>query len=456
MRGRGSHAIAPLLAVAVAIGCSSYDRRSLVIRDAMMRADYETALDEVDKIDKSGSELLYCYEKGLILHERGEWVESNRLFERAEQVLDELYTRSITREVAAVTVSETIVKYRGDPFEAVMVNYYKLLNYLSLGEIEDALVECRRLNARLQMIHDAGETYFVDDPFLQYLTGLVYERGGEWDNAGVSFRAAIEHSGAPGDSSAVAPAWYYCDAAANAAALGDAGLARSYQAHAACDPPPAASGRVAVLVEYGSVARKVETGFTVPIFENDDCDESGFTNELANRRGVVYDDPPEVKYWLRVALPALQIDPPAPLRTVVRATPLGEGGRGEPVVVEAVCVEDLDRLAARAFAEKEATVVLRAIARALAKYLAKESADDADEGLGVLVNILGVVTEVADTRSWTTLPRAIELARLDLEPGTYRVEAEVFDAAGARVHRVGVADVRVDRGGLAVHRLRVR
>jgi hypothetical protein len=423
----------------------------------MLRADYETALTEVEKINKSGSELLYCYEKGLILHEQGEHVASNQILERAEQVLDELYTRSISREIAAVAVSETITKYRGDPFEAVMVNYYKILNYLYVGEVEDALVECRRLNARLQMIHDAGETYFVEDPFLQYLTALVYELGGEGESAGVSYRTAVERYGVAGDSSAAGPAWLYCDAAATAAARGDGEAARDYGSRAACDTPPAESGRVAVLVEYGSVAHKVETGFTVPIFENDDCDDAQFASELSHRRGVVYEHPPKVKYWLRVALPALQVDPPAHVRTVVRATPAGEPGRDDAAaVVEAVAVEDLDQLAARAFAEKEATIVLRAIARALAKYLASEAADDADETFGALVNLLGVVTETADTRSWTTLPRSIHLARLDLEPGTYRIEVEVFDSAGASVEQVTFAEVGVRRGGLALRSVRVR
>jgi hypothetical protein len=454
--GPVSRTLAPLLAAAVAAGCSSYARHAPLFRDALAREDYDAALAEVEKIGTSGSELLYCYEKGLILHERGDYAESNRVLERAEQVLDELYTRSISREVAAVTVSEAVAKYRGDPFEAVMVNYYKIINYLHLGLVEDALVECRRLNLRLQMIHDAGETGFVEAPFLQYVTALVYELGREWDSAGVSYRTAIERYGEPGDSTdAGGAAWLYCDAAANAEVVGDEELAAFYRARAACDPAPTESGRVAVLVEYGSIARKIETAFTVPILEGDDCDAPDYAGELASRRGVVYGDGAKVKYWLRVALPALEVDPPSFVRAVVRAIPAGGRGRGERAEAGSVRVADLDDLAARAFADAQGTIVLRAVARALAKYLASQTADGADEALGALVNILGVVTETADTRSWTTLPRSIHLARLDLEPGAYRIEAEVLDESGACVERASFADVRVTRGGLAVRRLRV-
>jgi len=451
-----SAAVALLFALAAVVGCTNYSRQAPLIREAMTRDDFEAALAQVEKIDRSNSELLYCYEKGLVLHEQGDYAGSNQAFERAEQVLEELYTKSISREIAAIAVSETITKYRGDAFEAVLVNYYKLLNYLFLGQVEDALVECRRLNLKLQMLHDAGETYFVDDPFLQYLTALVYEIGGEPGSAEVSYRAAAQGYAQSADST-LTPPWLACDAAANARAVGDLELTREYEAQAACDDAPAEAGRVAVLVENGVIARKIETGFTVPIFENDHFDDSDeFAHELSERRDVHYAHPPKIKYWLRVALPALQVDPPTEYRAVVRAIPEGARRRTEPYETRAAHVENLDAQAACAYAEKEPTIVLRAIGRALAKYLASQAADSKDEGLGAIVNLLGVVTETADTRSWSTLPRSIQLARLDLEPGRYRIETDIFDASGHRVGHESFDGVDLRRGGLVVRRVRIQ
>src|SRR5712671_3073461 len=178
-------------ALAVA-GCSTYSARAPLFRDALIAQDYDKAIKEVGEISRSNSELLYCYEMGTVLHEQGDYAASNATFERAEQVFDELYTKSISREIGAAVVNENMVKYRGEAFEAVLVNYYKILNYLFLGQTSDALVECRRVNQKLQVIHDAGQTYFVDDPFIQYLTGLVYDLGGETGNAEVSYRAAFQ------------------------------------------------------------------------------------------------------------------------------------------------------------------------------------------------------------------------------------------------------------------------
>jgi len=208
-----------LPAALLAAGCSTYSAQSPLIRQAMEAQNYEEAIKLTDKISKSNSELLYCYELGTILHEQGDYLASNATFERAEQVFDELYTKSISREVGAAVVNENMTKYRGDPFEAVLVNYYKILNYLFLEQTADALVECRRLNQKLQVIHDAGETYFVDDPFLQYLTALVYERGGEMQSAEVSYRRSCELYDS--DSTLVCPPSLHCDAAENARRLGD-------------------------------------------------------------------------------------------------------------------------------------------------------------------------------------------------------------------------------------------
>ncbi|HKW14300.1 MAG TPA: hypothetical protein VJS69_07440, partial [Candidatus Krumholzibacteria bacterium] len=121
-------------AALVVAGCSTYSEQSPLIRQAMEAQDYEKAIKLADKISQSNSELLRCYELGTIQHEKGDYAQSNVTFQRAEQVVDELYTKSVSREVGAALVNENIKQYRGDPFEAVLVNYYQILNYLFLNQ----------------------------------------------------------------------------------------------------------------------------------------------------------------------------------------------------------------------------------------------------------------------------------------------------------------------------------
>ena len=448
----GRVVIAALLGVT---GCAGYASYSPQIGEALVHEDYAGALAVVEKISRSNSELLYCYEKALVLRAQGEYAASNETLERAEVLIEELYTKSVTREVASLAVSETIAQYRGDAFEAMRVNYYKILNYLALDDVDGAVVECRRLNRKLQMLHDGGETYFVDDPFLQYLTALVYEMGGETESAGVSYRTAAARYGEPAAAWAgEVPPWLYCDASANARRRGDAAAAEAYDSLATCDENGGATGRLTVVIEAGRVVRKLESNLVLPIFEKDKwTDNEAFAHELAGRRGVVYDHPPKVKYWLRMSLPVLEPRPPGVACAVVKATRTEGEHRG---VVEArtARVEDLDAQAAQAFREKESTVLLRAIIRGLGKYVASEAAHDKDDAFGTLVNLLGVATETADTRSWTTLPEAILVARLDLPEGKYRLEADVVDERGQTVNRVKFGEVEVRAGSSRIETAR--
>ena len=451
---RARAAVLLVVAACLAVACSSYVRRSTAIRGALATGQYDAALDEVASIDASNSLLLLLYEQGLVQHCKGDYAASNLALERAERVLDVLHTRSITRGVASLAVSETIEQYRGDAFEAIFVNYYKILNYLALGDVDGAMVECRRVNRRLQMFQDGGETYFVNDPFLQYLTGMVYTHGGERTDADVSYRLATRLYDDPAFAAMTpVPPTVYCDAAALARSIGDGAAAGEYGARAECSQEGLA--RVSVFLDCGEILQKGEANVVLPIFENDKWDDDErFAEELSGRYNQPYADNIRVKYWLKVSLPTLVPAPPRYTRVVMRARPADER-TGTAAETTAMLVESLDAHALRAFQEKQSTVLVRAIVRGLIKYAAFTAADNKDAGLGAVVNILNIATETADTRSWSTLPQAVWMARFDLPPGEYRIEAELFSDDGVRRAEATFTGVQVRRGGMAFRHARV-
>jgi hypothetical protein len=453
LRATGACAVLLLALVCATLACSNYVRRSIAIRGALATSQYEAALDQIAEIDPSNSMLLLLYEQGMVLRCKGEYASSNLAFERAEAVLDALYTRSVTRGITSLVVSETIEQYRGDPFEAILVNYYKILNYLALGSVEDALVECRRINRRLQMFQDQGETYFVNDPFLQYVTGMVYTRGGERTDAEVSYRLATRlYDDTQFAATTPTPATVFCDAAALARAVGDREAESEYAARAEC--PAGGLARVTVLFDCGEIAVKGEENIVLPIFENDKWDDDEeFAWELRDRYGRPYERR-YVKYWLKVALPTFVPSPQKYTRVVLRARS-SDVRTGESAETTAMLVENLDAHALRAYEEKQSTLFVRAIVRALIKYAAFNAADKKDEGLGAVVNLFNVVTETADTRSWSTLPQAIWMARLDLPPGEYRIEADLYSDDGVKRASATFGGVQVRHGDMVFRSTRV-
>jgi hypothetical protein len=367
-------------------------------------------------------------------------------------------------------VNDNIGKYRGTSYEAILVNYYKILNYLFLGDLEGALVECRRVNRKLEYLQDTEGVFFANDPFIQYLTAMVYRTAREYSDADVSFRvAASEYEELSADYGVQAPPLLYCDLEETARLVGDVQVGDTMAADCP-GPPEPGQGVLNLFLECGYVAHKQERKVILPIFKEDDTsDVDALAEVLAAREGVPvasYDGKLKVDYVLKVAVPVLVPTPVpwdyaevrphfrAPLITDSTGTQDGPAEVEQPGVYADV-VENVDSYAIAAFEESYGKILLRAIARALVKYGAKEGASEEDEALGWMVNWFNVATETADTREWTTLPEKILLARLTLPAGRYDLRVRLYDAAGRTVDDVLIEDVWIEPGrrGFLNHRI---
>jgi tetratricopeptide (TPR) repeat protein len=448
---RRAAALLIALCVGLVAGCASYENRSMLIKQALVQQDYAAALQNVEKIGKSSSELLYLYEKGLILHYQDRYAQSNEVFEQAEDLLEDLYTKSVSREMAALVVKDDIAKYRGEPFEAVFVNYYKILNYLHLDDLEGALVECRRVNRKLQMINDAAgddEVPFENDPFIQYLTAMVYDAAGDDNDAAVSYRVAVATYDSIGADAGLVPPWtLYCDAARNARRLGDFGESDDYAERAGRDCPDSGDGAgvVNLFLEGGYVTHRVEQSIALPIYEDDDRDDDEhLARRMAERRHHARRKV-RVTQVIKIAMPALAEDPMPFAHAVVEAR--GDSSGIEGGEFQSVLVDDLNVHARRAFAAEEGKILLRTIVRTLAKTAAQTKLGEKNEAAGVLLNVFNVATETADTRSWTTLPQRILMSRLRLPEGTWDLDVTLLDGDGTTVHSFTITGVeaRPDR-----------
>lgn len=446
---------------------SGYVSRSL---NQLEKGNYEAALGKLEKPSGKTNKLLYHLEKGLILHYQGQYEASNVEFERAERLSDQLYTRSVSREIAALLSNDSIVAYRGEEFELALIHYYRAMNYARLGDRQAVLVECRKANLKLENYAQQAEyeLSYKNDAFLQYMTGLFFEAEGEWNDAYISYKDALKgYRAYEAAFDLQAPRMLIIDLARLAQRLGYEDEVAEYTERYQLEPEelqPASGGELVVFVESGFVPRKHQVEFSVPILDYDvpilkDEWEVWTVSERAIHR---YHHPHvynrrHVEYWLRVALPEYREVP-----SQVAGVRLRTGDQS----ALAATAEDLDAIAQRTFAQKFDTILLRTVARSLAKYLASKSieeafVDDEDDeddedwaklgawglgkALGGLVNLFGVATEAADTRGWLALPHAIRIARLAVTPGTAAPTLELLDDRGQvlsveKLPEVAVAD----------------
>ncbi|HEY6085581.1 MAG TPA: hypothetical protein VIU63_09310, partial [Nitrospira sp.] len=178
-------------------GCSSSNHYLLV--ENSLRANDSQAADAVmQKAEKEygdKSRVLYGMDRGMTLQLAGDYQQSNLMLEQSEEEVDRLYTRVVRTETAAFMTNDNTLPYEGDPYEQVMINVVKALNYALLGQWQDALVEARRIDHRLNVLSDRvrDKGAYRGDGFSRYLTGILYESTGDINNAFIAYRTAYEN-----------------------------------------------------------------------------------------------------------------------------------------------------------------------------------------------------------------------------------------------------------------------
>ena len=422
-------------------GCTTYAHFSGDIRTSLRTRNYEAARAQIAKAKKGGNQLLYLLENGLLAHYEGHYAASNRYFADAERLSAQLFTRSVSREAAALVTNDAVRKYRGHSFEMVAVHYYRALNYWYLGLPEDALVECRKANLKLAQyaIHN-GQASYKNDAFIHYITGLFYEATGEFNDAYISYghaRDAYSHYEKTFDLAppqAVATDLEHLTAALD----GEETDARLASFHGMRFAKAAGNGELVLFLEIGFIPRKVEEEIDLPLYE-DDLKRGKEADKVAvdiSRRHRVYPIG-DVEYWLRVALPKYEVVAPRTDRVRIRA-----GDR----VVQTQIAQNYAAIAKASLKDDYPKIMVRTIVRGFVKYLAYREADKKDKVLGFFANLLNVATEIADTRSWVSLPHNIQIGRVELPPGTHAITLEALDASGRIIETETFRQIEIHPG----------
>jgi len=459
--GRAAFSL-PVVTLLLAAGCATYVASNLELRSQLTTSDWQAALAHIEARKGGTDRLLQLLQRGHVLHYAGRFEESNTTFQQAEDLAASLYTRSISQAAASLIVNDLAVDYRGQPHELAMVPFYRAFNYLSLGDRGAAQVEARKATLALAGAVEAtlrqmkrpedreAARRLQDSGFLHWFAGLLFESEGAANDAFIAYRNAARAYLAGGELTGVAPPL------ALGRDLERVGIASGFSSEVdelrAASPglfPPAdeapdaaAGGEVVLVLESGWVAARDQVILNVPILDIDHHYGSNddWAWELVNRAspGWSTGHDADIEYWLTVAVPVMT--PPVTGQvTAVRLSVGGATASSEPA-------DDLSRRAAATFEAERGQMLFRTFVRAIAKYAVAEAVENEDETAGAVVNLLGVLTERADTRCWLTLPDRLSVARLHLPAGRHELRFEYLDAAGGVVSSETETIEVVDRG----------
>jgi len=409
-----------LLAAALLAGCASYTDQTEQLRAAWAVGAYPQAAkiaagaaQHSNRVDT----VLWNLEAGAAARAAGDFPGSLHAFSAADGLFDYWDNQpdiSITRETAALLVNPTVLPYRGYDYDRIMESVYQALNYLALGQFDQARVELNRALERQQIAqaHNAARAAAAQQAAADSAANTGYDAARAQKDP--RFKSQYQQTYGPLDSLK-----YYTDYAnpfatylralcllarplsptdAESARVDfarvqamighndfiDADLALATQITSGAKLPPLTF----VIYETGTAPVRAEQRIDIPVF-------------LAS---------PDVPYF-GVAFPKLNFNSQFSPGLVVQTV-------GHPALRTALLC-DMDAVVAQEFRNDLPEVVVKTLIsagiKAAAEFAAHQGTKD-HENLDTITQLFGLVyqyaTNRADLRTWTTLPKQIQFARL--------------------------------------------
>ena len=381
--------------------------------------------------------VLYYLDVGMFAFASGEYDEAIASFTEAEQLMDELYTISLSQEATTFVINDNAAPYRGEDFESVMVNLFLALSYVNLSQFDDALVEARKVDSKLTAINlqysENEDNAYREDPFVRLLMGILYEMEGtssDLNDAYISYRIALKGYESEYERHGTAvPEVLLENLLSVAQFMGPDELQALRQRFPSQRVRSVAERReqaeVYVLHLNGRIPTKIEDVLVVPLPDG---------------------------HLVKIAFPRYQGVPFQIVGSRLHALP---DSVKQQLVTNFSSAEPIGNIAVENLENRKVRIYAKTLARVTVKYLAvREAARKAREEHGRWAGILARATgdalifasEQADLRSWRTLPAEILLSKLTLPPGSYELWAECLEASGGFVQRVDLG-IRVLKPG---------
>jgi len=345
------------------------------------RGDYSSAADVLkEKSEKEGKDqILYLSDRGIALYEAKDYKESIKTLTEAERLSAVKDFTSINEEVVSVITTDKYKKFVPLDYERIMINVYLALSYFMLGQYEDALVECRRINNLVYVLKNRGMKDFEEVPLARYVSGMIYETQGKYDSARIDYLKVVELN--PLFTQAIYDA-YRCARLGNNVYIAST-ISNKYpnlKLKESFEKRCKSCGNLVVLLSYGEIPVKRQS-------RNNNMLPEFYTRTYSSAKLDLYSDQGK------------------------------KISSGEDLLdLETVARKNLNERIGRIMAKRLLGVGAQV---AIGYGVAKATDNDA---LGVLAGLLLHSTSSPDTRSWSTLPRYYYVARTSLEPGLQKVK----------------------------------
>jgi uncharacterized protein len=373
-------------------GCAGYAGRIAEPRRYFDQGQYDLAASRLEVLTErnDNDKLLYLMDLGLVYHAAKKYPEAIKAFHAAEKLAAEKDYTSVTQEVGSVITNDDALFYKGEDFEKILIHVYLAMDYALMGKFDEALVEARRVNRKLDMLISQGQIPYERNAFAKYLSGVLFESQGDWNGAFVDYRQLRKWN-------------------PQSPLLGNALL---------------------------RVADKLQASQELEEFKKAYPEEKQYRLDKTHGEVVVFVE--QGKSPVKVPSPQMVLVPVFSKRSFRKQNVVVRDATDASRVCQSKTLFDVEETAIRELNSKLAGMIAKKVAGTIAKHAIGEGVAKASDNklAGVLTTLFLRATDKADLRSWTTLPATLQIARLALPAGRRDIVLDMVDPSGGRTPAV--------------------
>ncbi len=416
--------------------CLTYYQKTQKFNDYFVKGEIEKAKSKIeDEEPKKKNRLLHYFNLGTVNFMLGNHDSSNHYFEKA-YVTAEDYRQSTGQEIAALLLNPKVKTYLGEDHEILMIHYFKALNYLYLNDYDAALVECRRMNIKLNDLNEEydRENRYKRDAFINLLMGLIYDANDNYNDAFIAYRNAYDiyredyrklfNIAPPKQLKSDLLRTAYLAGMDNELKQYEESFDTSYHYKQNTDQSSLVffwhNGVGPYKDEFSVNFALVRGEGGVAHFENE---KHGWTFPFPN-----YEEKEEENAGLsdieviRMALPKYIERPPF----YEQASILVDSQSKHQMEM----AENINKIAFQTLRDRMLRELGNALLRLALKKGSEYAAREESDGVGAALSIFNAITEQADTRNWQTLPHSISYTRIPVKSGDHKVNLTTTNSRG--------------------------
>lgn len=378
---------AVLLALLLGLsGCATYAYRSAQARTDFYSGRYDAAeIALKEHADKEGNDrLLYLMDLGTVYFSQGKYTQAIETFLKADKIAETTDYTSITAEAGSVLLNDEIKEYKGEDFEKILINVYLALAFTMTNQWESALVECRKVNFKLEQFISKGKKPYQYNAFAKYLAAALFEAQGEINAAWIDYRQLLK--------------W-------------------------GAETFPYLPGPLLRTTEKLQATQELELfKAKYPGVNNYRLKKNEGEIVLIVEQGKAPVKQPSPQFRLA---PIFVKSPYTTRQVIVRDEQGTQSATSETLFdIEQTAITELQNELAGIIAKKAAGIA----AKEAAAYGVAKATDN--KLAGALTSLFLHATDTADLRSWTTLPARLQIARMTVPAGKHNIVLDLVSYSG--------------------------